>query len=188
MSIRRPSHDVSLLDALSNLPESPFDGDVWRVVNGMRSPIDGSKGAGRWNLRESEVLYCALEKDGALSEIHFHISRQQSVFPSRLTSTLHKLRAQFTRTLDLSDMKVLMRLGLDPSRYAEILYDQTQKIGEAVNFLGFEAMLVPNARHMSTNLVIFPNNCDLDEIGLLEASDIDWAAWRSSTKIEQRRT
>ena len=180
MPPRHSSHDISLLDALSELPEVSFEGDLWRVVNGQRSPIDGSKGAGRWNFRESEVLYCALEKDGALSEIHFHISRQQPVFPSRLISTVHKLHASFSRTLDLSNIELLTRLGVNPSRYAEILYQQTQKIGEAVNFLGFEAMYVPNARHKSTNLVVFPQNCDLDEISLVSAKDIDWAAWRSS--------
>lgn len=183
MPTRWSSHDVALLDVLSELPEAPFEGDLWRVVNGMRSPIDGSKGAGRWNLRESEVLYCALEKDGALSEIHFHITRQQSVFPSRLTSTVHRLQVEFGRTLDLSDIDLLSQLGVDPSCYAEVLYDQTQKIGEAVNFLGFEAMLVPNARHSSTNLVVFPQNCDLDEINSVDAFDVDWAAWRSSQKI-----
>lgn len=180
MPVRRLSHDVTLLDALSDLPEVPFAGDLWRVVNGARSPLDGSKGAGRWNLRESEVLYCALEKDGALSEIHFHISRQQSVFPSRLTSTAHRLRAQLGRTLDLSDKDILVRLGVDLSRYTEILYDQTQKIGEAVNFLGFEGLLVPNARHESINLVVFPQNCDLDELQEIEGIEIDWTAWRNS--------
>ncbi|WP_299211266.1 RES family NAD+ phosphorylase [uncultured Tateyamaria sp.] len=182
MSPRRSSHDVALLDALSELPEVPFEGNFWRVVNGVRSPLDGSKGAGRWNVRENEVLYCALEKDGALSEIYFHINRQQSVFPSRLTSTVHKLKATFGRTLDLSDIDLLSRIGVDPGRYTEILYDQTQKIGEAVNFLGFEAVLVPNARHNSINLVVFPQNCDLDEISQVEANQIDWTAWRSSQK------
>lgn len=130
--------------------------------------------------RKSEVLYCALEKDGALSEIHFHINRQQPVFPSRLVSAAHRLRAKFERIIDLTDIDLLSRLGVDNSRYSEIFYDQTQKIGEAVNFLGFEAMLVPNARHSSINLVIFPENCDLDEIRPIEALDVDWTAWRNS--------
>ena len=91
MAGRHAGHDVDLLDALAELPETAFDGTLWRVVHGGRSPLDGSKGAGRWNVRESEVLYCALERDGALSEIHFHISRQQPVFPSRLRSTAHRL-------------------------------------------------------------------------------------------------
>jgi len=178
MPSRRTSHEVTLLDALTELQETPFEGDFWRVVHGARSPLDGSKGAGRWNRRESEVLYCALEKDGALSEIHFHISRAQSVFPSKLTSVAHHMRARFDRTIDLTDMTLLTKIGVDTSRFQELLYEGTQEIGEAVGFLGFEAMLVPNARHNSNNLVIFPMNCDLDVIEAVEENAIDWNAWR----------
>lgn len=183
MAGRRSGHDVDLLDALAELPETAFDGTLWRVVHGGRSPLDGSKGAGRWNVRESEVLYCALERDGALSEIHFHIARQQSVFPSRLRSTVHRLRAGFGKVLDLSDMGLLQRLGVDPARYREIVYVDTQRIGEAVGFLGFEAMRVPNARHPSLDLVIFPANCDLDAIEPIEADDIDWTGWRRTRAL-----
>lgn len=178
MAIRRAGHDLGLLDALADIPETVFDGEFWRAVHGARSPLDGSKGAGRWNLRESEVLYCALERDGALSEIFFHINRQQSVFPSRLRSAVYRMRAGFGKVIDLCDMELLRRLGVDPAGYREILYRDTQRIGEAVGFLGFEAMLVPNARHPGDNLVVFPANCDLDAIERPEAETVDWADWR----------
>ncbi len=178
MTARRSSHSVALLDVLGEIAEVRFENEFWRVVHGIRSPVDGSKGAGRWNRRESEVLYCALEKDGALSEINFHIRRAQPVFPSRLVSVAHRMRASFTRVLDLTDMALLARLGVEASRYHEMLYEETQKIGEAVGFLGFEAMLVPNARHPSVNLVVFPANCDLDAIDSLEEEVVDWARWQ----------
>ncbi|MYF08538.1 MAG: RES family NAD+ phosphorylase [Rhodospirillaceae bacterium] len=178
MAVRRAGHDLGILDALADLPETVFDGEFWRAVHGARSPLDGSKGAGRWNVRESEVLYCALECDGALSEIFFHINRQQSVFPSRLRSTVHRMRGRFGKAIDLTDMALLERLGVDPARYREIVYGDTQRIGEAVGFLGFEAMLVPNARHPSINLVVFPANCDLDAIERIGAEAVDWAEWR----------
>jgi RES domain-containing protein len=178
MAMRRASHNVALLDALDLLPETSFDGEFWRVVHGYRSPVDGSKGSGRWNRQESEVLYCALEKDGALSEINFHIRRAQSVFPSRLISFAHRMSATFTKVMDLSDLAALQRLGVDPARYQEMLYEKSQEIGEAVGFLGFEAMLVPNARHPSTNLVIFPANCDLDSATSIERVQVDWAKWQ----------
>lgn len=181
MAIRRAGHELGLLDALAHLPETVFDGEFWRVVHGARSPLDGSKGAGRWNMRESEVLYCALERDGALSEIHFHITRQQSVFPSRLRSAVHRMRGRFGKAIDLTDMALLERLGVDPARYREIVYGDTQRIGEAVGFLGFEAMLVPNARHPSVNLVVFPANCDLDAIEAMDADEVDWLKWRRRT-------
>lgn len=154
MTAEQSGHGILLLDTLNDLPAVPFNGTVWRVVNGARSPLDGSKGAGRWNLRESEVLYCSLEKDGALSEMNFHISRQNSVFPGLLNSVIHRLNACFEYTLDLSNVALLEKLGVNRSQYTEILYEQTQKIGEAVNSLGFEAMRVPNARHKSVNLIV----------------------------------
>lgn len=180
MAGRRASHDVTLLDALTDLPETIFEGEVWRVVHGDRSPIDGSKGAGRWNLRESDVLYCALERDGALSEIYFHISRAQSVFPSRLVSTVCRMRGRFGKVLDLTDTALLTRLGVDQARYSELFYNATQRIGEAVGFLGFEAMLVPNARHSSTNLVAFPANFDFDDMEELGRDIVDWRSWMNA--------
>lgn len=186
MIFRRASHDVRLLDALTALSDGPFEGYLWRVVHGNRSPIDGSKGAGRWNVRESEVLYCALEEDGALSEIHFHISRGQSVFPSRLQSFVHKLEVSFERVLNLSDTSLLESLGVDLSRYHELLYSETQKIGEATSFLGYEAMIVPNARHSSNNLVVFPANTDLDALREVRKTSVKWEAWRLKNRQKLR--
>ncbi len=184
MVARRSGHNVALLDGLGKLPETRFDGEFWRVVHGIRSPLDGSKGAGRWNLRESEVLYCALERDGALSEIDFHLRRAQPIFPSRLVSAAYRMRASFEKVVNLTDMNLLAKLGVATSHYREILYDETQKIGEAVGFLGFQAMLVPNARHSSVNVVVFPDNCDLDVIENLGKETVDWALWqRDRTRI-----
>ena len=150
------------------------------MVNAIRSPIDGSRGSGRWNLRTSEVLYTALEADGALSEIHFHLSRGNPIFPSRMEHKLFELNANFAKTLDLSDTKLLSSLGIDLDRYKELLYSETQKVGEAVGFLGFEAMIVPNARHRSNNLVVFTQNFDLDAIEIAASTDVDWREWREA--------
>ena len=89
------------------------------------------------------------------------------------------MQGRFEKVLDLTDMALLVRLGVDRNRYSEMLYETTQKIGEAVGFLGFEAMLVPNARHDSTNLVAFPDNCDLDEIAEQGREEVDWKGWRA---------
>lgn len=175
----RAGHDDRLLDALTSLPEVTFSGTLWRVVNAIRSPIDGSRGSGRWSSDDDQVLYTSLEADGALSEIHFHISRANSVFPSRLKHNLFRLTAELAKVLDLSDPSVLESLGIDMSRYSEILYSETQVVGEAVAFLGFEAIIVPNARHRSNNLVFFMQNIDLDAIKIGKGKPVDWAAWRT---------
>ena len=96
------------------------------------------------------------------------------------------MRGNFGKVIDLSDIELLERLGVDRARYREIVYRNTQRIGEAVGFLGFEAMRVPNARHPSDNLVIFPANCGLDAIERLEADAVDWADWRRSAPGQGR--
>ncbi len=178
MPAERTGHDDRLLDALTSLPEVQFSGTMWRVVNAIRSPIDGSRGSGRWSVDDGQVLYTSLEADGALSEIHFHISRANSVFPSRLKHNLFQLTAELAKVLDLSDPSVLSSLGIDMSRYSEILYPETQVVGGAVAFLGFKAIIVPNARHRSNNLVVFLQNVDLDAIVTGEETPVDWTAWR----------
>ncbi len=178
MTPGRSSHDDRLLDALTSLPETTFSGTIWRVVNAIRSPIDGSRGSGRWNTDDGQVLYTSLEADGALSEIHFHISRANPIFPSRMKHNLFRLTAELAKVLDLSDPSVLSSLGIDMSRYSEILYSKTQIVGEAVGFLGFEAIIVPNARFNGNNLVIFLQNIDLDAIAVGEDTPVNWADWR----------
>lgn len=178
MTPERTGHDDRLLDALTCLPEATFSGAIWRVVNAIRSPIDGSRGSGRWNAADSQVLYTSLEADGALSEIHFHISRANPIFPSRMKHNLFQLTTELAKVLDLSDPSVLSSLGIDMSRYSEILYSKTQVVGEAVAFLGFEAIIVPNARHSGNNLVIFLQNIDLDAIAVGTETPVDWTAWR----------
>ncbi len=176
----RASHDDRLLDALASLPETTFAATIWRVVNAMRSPVDGSRGSGRWNIRTSEVLYCSLEADGALAEIHYQINRGNTIFPSRLTHVLYEVRVELPKLLDLSNPGVLTSLGIDRDRYQEILYSHTQRVGEAAGFLGFEGIIVPNARHRSNNLVIFIENVDLDSFVIGDSTEVDWQTWRTA--------
>ncbi len=184
----RASHDDRLLDALTSLPETSFSETVWRVVNAIRSPIDGSRGSGRWNSDNNEVLYTSLESDDALSEIHFHISRANPIFPSRLKHNLAQLTAGLAKVLDLSDPSTLTSLGIDMDRYSEILYSKTQEVGDAVAFLGIEAIIVPNARHQSNNLVIFMQNIDLDKIEIGKNTSVDWTAWRLQNNFQAKST
>ena len=65
MTPARRAHDDRLLDALGEVEGQIYDGPVWRVVRKGRSAFEGSRGAGRWNPRDLDVLYCAEEADGA---------------------------------------------------------------------------------------------------------------------------
>jgi RES domain-containing protein len=173
----RRAHDDRLLDAVAAIAPVEYDRAVWRVVREGRPPTEGSRGAGRWNPAELSVLYCAEARDGALSEIHFHLSRGQPVFPSRIRHVVWRLGAELQRALTLLDVKRLAALGVEMSRYRDILYARTQEIGAAAAFLGFDGLLAPSARHECANLVVFLDNAPPEALVEQECEPVDWAAW-----------
>jgi len=171
-------HDDRLLDALDDLERHAFEGTSWRVVRQGRSPFDGSRGSGRWNPSDLSVLYTALERDGAMAEIHFHISRSQSVFPSRIRHDICEISTKTEQTLILANMNELVALGVEETRYREILYDRTQEIASAAAFMGFDGLIAPSARYDCQNLILFLDSFNLENLDVTAREPIDWAAWR----------
>jgi RES domain-containing protein len=179
MAAGRRGHDDRLLDALGEIDPVPFVGTMWRVVRDGRSVLDGSRGSGRWNPASLSVLYGAQEADGAVAEMHFHLNRGQSVFPSRMRHILYELRIRMSGSLVLADMDALARLGVVPSRYGEILYDRTQQIAAAADFMGYDGIIAPSARWACQNIVLFIDKSALDDIEEVGSSRIDWKSWRT---------
>jgi hypothetical protein len=180
----RNPRDLALLDALDACPREPFEGRAWRIVREGRDPLLGSPSAARWDPGTFDVLYTALAREGALSEIHFHLSRQP-VFPSKIRFHLYELSVRLEGLLRLPDMVALERLGIERENYAELLYARTQEIGDAAQFLGFAGMIVPSARWSGLNLVLFTDRLEPGAIEVRTQEPIDWAAWRRSR--EERR-
>jgi RES domain-containing protein len=172
----RKARDLQLLDALDALERIPFEGTVWRAAREGRDPIQGHASAGRWDPGIFDVLYTALEPDGALAEIHFHLSRQP-VFPSQIRYRLHEIAVRTRKTLRLADMRGLADLGVEEARYSEILYARTQEIGDAAHFLGFDGVLAPNARWPCLNLTLFTDRFAPDDLSSIRSKPVDIAAW-----------
>lgn len=126
------------------------------------------------------VLYGAAERDGAIAEINFHLSRGQSVFPSRMRHDLFELVVKAQQTLVLADLDQLKQLGVDDVRYREMLYTRTQEIGAAAAFLGFDGLIVPSARWNCQNVILFLDAINLEEIETVSVQPVDWNAWRRS--------
>ena len=128
------------------------------------------------------MLYTSLEADGALAEVHFHLSRAP-VFPSRTLYRLHQLRVAAKRTLRLADLRLLAELGVDQSGSASFDYATTQAIGAAAHFLEFDGLLVPSARFPCLNLVLFLDRFAPDTgLRVARSTDVDWAAWLQATR------
>lgn len=177
---RRRALDDRLLDLVGAIEGKPFDGAMWRVVGTGRDVLDGSRGSGRWNTSEMSVLYGAVDRDGAIAEINFHLSRGQSVFPSRMRHDLFELGVRAHQTLVLADMEQLKRLGVDDSRYRELLYNRTQEIGAAASFLGFDGLIVPSARWSCQNIVLFLDAINIEDVRTISVQPVDWKIWRRS--------
>lgn len=139
--------------------------------------LDGSRGAGRWNPNRLSVLYTAEAAEGAIAEIHFHLNRGQSVFPSRMRHVLWELRVQTMATLVLPDMAAMARLGVDEARYTELLYSRTQEIADAAAFLGFDGLIAPSARFDCRVLVLFLDAISLDALEIVSETSVDWTEW-----------
>jgi RES domain-containing protein len=173
-------HDRAILDALEGMDPVPVDANVWRIIRSGRDPIRGSAAQGRWSPGETiEVLYTSLERNGALAEIGFRLSLEP-VWPSRVKHELHEIAVQTQRTLRLADVASLTPHGVDASRYESFDYAATQALAAAAHFLEFDGLLVPSARHRSSNLVIF---MDRDAVGSLElkrTQPVNWSVWRKT--------
>lgn len=182
MASGRRAHDDRLLDALGEIDGRSYQGPMWRVVRAGRPALDGSRGAGRWNPSHLSVLYGTTEADGAVAEIHYHLSRGQSVFPSRMRHRLYELRVRTEATLVLADMAELAALGVDRARYQEMLYRRTREIADAAAFLGFDGIIAPSARWSCETVVLFLGAIDPEAIELLSDRPVDWPAWRAGQR------
>lgn len=177
----RRARDLELLDALDARPRVPYEGDVWRVVREGRDVLQGAAAGARWDPGTFDVLYTSLAREGALEEIHFHLSRQP-VFPSKIRFVLHRIVVRTQRTLRLADMAALETLGVTADQYRGLGYRRTQEIGDAAAFLGFDGILASSARWDCLNLVLFTDRLDSTDLSVKDREPIDWDAWRKARR------
>ncbi len=181
-------HDRELLDALEALDSLPMAGPVWRTIRRGRDPLRGSTANGRWGAAgEIEVLYTSLERNGALAEVGYRLGLEP-IWPSKLEHEVSQISIELEKVCDLTDFSFLSSLGLDEGRYEGHDYAVEQAISAAAKFLGFEGILVPNARYRCNNLVIFTDVIDCGNLTVEITELVDWNAWRASNKMRPSRT
>ncbi|RKF20779.1 RES domain-containing protein [Altericroceibacterium spongiae] len=183
------ARDRTLIDTLEGLPCEPLEMIVWRVVRDTRDPTIFSSGGNRWDDGSFEVLYTSLSREGALAEMRFHLGRGQPVVPSKLKYRLFALSVKVSGAIDLCGKGTLEKLGVDMASFGKLPYldrigeyETCQKIGEAIHFLGSDspgdptAMLVPNARYDTRNLVLLSDYTSPGDVEELENHGIiDWS-------------
>lgn len=176
----------ALLDAIETETPASLATKLWRAVTDGRDPLSAGRSGGRWDDGSFDVLYTSSERDGALAEAWFHAARGQPIPPSKPVKRIHRLDAEFSRVLDLSSEGRLAALGVNMQHYGRLSYVQrggeyptTQQIGEVAFFYEYEAIVVPNARWPTSNVVILTEHAGVAQLTADEGEIIDLAAWRS---------
>lgn len=171
------TRDVKLRDAIAELPAQEWAGYVYRACWQRRSVLQGSSGGGRWCPRSGfEVLYTSHEKNGAIAEIDAWLS-EMTPRPDQPIE-VHKIEVETRNTITIGDLDQLAALGVDITRYQERVYERTQQIGDAANFLGYDGLFVPSARWNCMNLVLFFGNHSGDNtLRSVESEVVNWERW-----------
>ncbi len=140
---------------------------------------------GRWDDGSFEVLYTCVAPEGAVAEIRFHLARGLPVVPSKLRYRLYEIETGLDPLLIFPDRAALASVGLRTERYGQLSYTEreqeyprSQEIGEAAFFLGYQGILVPNARWACLNLVVFCQRLQPSDWRLAaDHGPVDWNAW-----------
>ncbi len=185
MADARRIRDNVLIDALEAAPSVTFEGVIWRIVRKGRDVLQGSSYGGRWDDGTFDVLYTSAKADGAAAETYFHLSRGQPVIPSKVNYYLFELRATMRRALRLANLAALASLGVDTGRYGALSYferpqeyTRPQAIAETAHFVGFDGLIVPNARWDCLNIVLFCDRIPPEASEVLQNhGEIPWHDW-----------
>jgi RES domain-containing protein len=137
-------------------------------------PTRANSSGARWNPRGVEAIYASCEKETALAEAEYQISVQP--LRPRAKRTLYHLHVRLRNVVDLRSRDVLEKLGLSQDQLLGTDHVDCQRIGGAVEWMGYEGLLVPSIRRDNgTNLVIYPTKQSPEsEFEIIEA-DVIWA-------------
>jgi RES domain-containing protein len=185
---QRPPRPQALVDAIEAESPTAFSGIVWRVVTDGFDVLRSARAGGRWDDGSFDVLYTSSERDGALAESWFHASKGLPVIPSRVSKRIYKIEAEIGRVLDLSNAQKLQSFGVNIGAYGRLHYERRtdeyptlQQIAEAAHFYEYQAIIVPNARWPTSNVVVFTEHTPRSALTLLEDELVDLKSWNDTT-------
>jgi RES domain-containing protein len=192
-SPHRPPRPQALVDAIEAETAISFSEVVWRVVTDGFDVLRPGRSGGRWDDGSFDVLYTSSERDGALAESWFHASKGQPVIPSRIAKRIFKIEADLARVLDLSKAGKLEALGVNLATYGRLNYlsrtdeyTKLQQIAEAAHFYEYQAIIVPNARWPTSNVVVFTEHTQRSQLSILSDEPVDLANWNETIGREKR--
>jgi hypothetical protein len=168
-------NDDELREQLAGHAQTAFQGILYRATLPGRDPLTSSYRGGRWVPPDTKaVLYTSTSRSGALAEIAFRLGLNTPI--PKISIRVHSLSVSTAGVLALS-MENLQKLDVDPSRFGQLDYDWTQKIGLAAFQIGATALQIPSARWPTDNLVIVDESVSNTTVDLLESEVVNWIEW-----------
>jgi RES domain-containing protein len=157
-------HDPDILNLLESLQITAWRGTVFRHMFADFPPTRTNDNGARWNPPGVSAIYTSTERDTVLAEAEHRISLEP--FRPRAKRTIYSLAVELGVVIDLRDPQLLVAVGISEATLVQLDFRPCQAIGAAVRFLGADGLLVPSARAVGTNLVIFPHeDIELEVIG-----------------------
>ena len=126
---------------------------------GQRPEFANTKGA-RWNPPGVPTLYFSMERQVATAEGDYLSSVQPQ--PIAGVRQIHQLELDLQRVLDLTDRDQLRALGVTNNDLVSNDYTACRRVGGTAEWAGYQAIIVPSARSMGANLVVFPRKAPPD--------------------------
>ncbi|MGH8765661.1 MAG: RES family NAD+ phosphorylase [Burkholderiales bacterium] len=164
-----------LREQLAKYSFAAIQGTFYRATLLGRDPATASYYGGRWMPPDAvAVLYMSFSREGALAEMAFRLGLNTPI--PRISINVHRLKVYSPNGLALSK-KNLTDLEVDFSKYQDLYYSWTEKIGLAAFQIGATAIQVPSARWSTENLIAIDDTTGSTTLELLDSEVVDWIAW-----------
>jgi len=160
-----------MLDLLQSAAVSEWNGTVYRHTFGSQPPARANTGGARWNEPSLAAIYTSCERETALAEAEYYIGLQP--LRPQAKRTLFTIHVSLRKVIDLTAGDLLALLGITDDVLAAIDHAPCRTVGAAVNWLGYNGLLVPSARRLGgTNLVIYQQDLSTDSFEVTSDEEI----------------
>ncbi len=147
-----------LLEALDRLSPEAFSESCARTYRADRDPLSGEGAArhgGRYNPVGVQTLYLGKPESVAVAEHVSPFERRRLRFPPPGRFVVAEIQVDLDRVVNLTNSDTIAALGMTQGELVSSQHGDLPHIGEAANYLGFDAVVAPSARARGLNIAIY---------------------------------
>jgi len=147
----------SLEEILASQKSFAWEGEAFRVMLNDYPPDRENTFGARWNPPDLAAVYCCLDPAVCIAEVEYGLARQSRPIKTDLRRTLYRIQVAVGAVIDLSAILAgLEAIGIGKSELFADDMKVSQEIGRIATWLGCDGLIVPSARRMGNNLVVYP--------------------------------